>query len=533
MKRKGQLLFMQFIPIFETQMAIIKHLRNIKKIILLLGVLLLLGNSQLTGQSHNYWTRSFNEESSLLSGAVTGGGAGPSAIYFNPSSIAEISESKFSLHASLFKFDFINVKNAIGTDKNLSSSKISIAPRFLSYMIQPKKHPEWSFEIAFLNNEDYSMDFTENVDFNTDVLTHLPGVERYFATFQYSNHFRDDWIGIGGSWKLNKHLYLGASLFISVQSLSYRYATDIEAFPLNDSIVVDGEIVPFYAANYQKLEYVKFNDYRLLGKLGMMYRKNKISFGASITTPSTGVYSDGKKVTRKLKQSNITDPETGEPIPDFVVVDFQEKKNMMVNSKRPFAVAVGFNYTFSERKGTLYSSLEYFNSLDPYRIVEANENPSLTSGTEFESIEFNEWLTFVSGAEPVLNLALGYKAQLREDLVLMTGFRTDFNYKKDLGYSDYLTSGEIKGLDVDLYHLTGGLTLTILGQDLIAGLQYTIGRDLSQKQLINLSNPIEYNRREGAALQGDRSNSMRIFVNSVSLYFGATFNFGTAKNKEI
>jgi hypothetical protein len=40
-----------------------------------------------TGQSHHYWTRSFNEESSLLSGAVVGGGSGPSAIYYNPASI--------------------------------------------------------------------------------------------------------------------------------------------------------------------------------------------------------------------------------------------------------------------------------------------------------------------------------------------------------------------------------------------------------------------------------------------------------------
>lgn len=46
-----------------------------------------------SGQSHNHWTRNFNEESSLLSGAVVGGGAGPSAIYYNPASIAEITES--------------------------------------------------------------------------------------------------------------------------------------------------------------------------------------------------------------------------------------------------------------------------------------------------------------------------------------------------------------------------------------------------------------------------------------------------------
>ena len=70
----------------------------------LILLLILFSGELIVAQSFNHWTRSFNEESSLLSGAVVGGGAGPSAIYFNPSSISEISESKLSFHASLFSF---------------------------------------------------------------------------------------------------------------------------------------------------------------------------------------------------------------------------------------------------------------------------------------------------------------------------------------------------------------------------------------------------------------------------------------------
>jgi len=94
-----------------------------------------------SGQSHNYWTRSFNEESSLVSGAVVGGGSGPSAIYYNPASISEITQSKFTLNASLFSFDFINVKNGLGDGININSTKGNIKPRFISYMIHLKKYP--------------------------------------------------------------------------------------------------------------------------------------------------------------------------------------------------------------------------------------------------------------------------------------------------------------------------------------------------------------------------------------------------------
>ena len=171
-------------------------------------------------QSHNHWTRSFNEESSLLSGAVVGGGAGPAAIFYNPSSIAEITESKFSLHASLFSINVFNAKNALGDGLDLNYFKAIIEPRFISYMIQPKKHPDLSFEIAFLNNENYHLEFTNSVDKNIDILPEISGLERYYALFQYSNTYRDDWIGLGGSWKLNPQFFVGASMFVSIRSMA-------------------------------------------------------------------------------------------------------------------------------------------------------------------------------------------------------------------------------------------------------------------------------------------------------------------------
>ena len=84
-------------------------------------------------------------------------------------------------------------------------------------------------------------------------------------------------------------------------------------------------------------------------------------------------------------------------------------------------------------------------------------------------------------------------------------------------------------MHLDYYHLTGGISLKIRGQDLIAGLQYTIGREKNQTQFVNLSDPVEYNYIEKAPLQGTRQDNMTSLLNSLSLYFGATFNFGGEK----
>lgn len=485
-----------------------------------------------SAQSYNYWTRSFNEESSLLSGAVVGGGSGPSAIYYNPASISEVKASKFSVNASLFSFDFINVKNALGEDININNSRAAVEPRFISYMIKSKRFKNWSFEIAILNNENMKAVINEAVDERIDILTGIPGDERYYALYQFSNQFRDDWIGFGGSVNLNEKLSAGASMFVTIKSLTYSESLGIEAYSLEDSIFIDDNYVPFYVAAFEQSEYLKFNDYRLTWKAGLLYKADNYSLGLSITTPSLGgIYSDGKRVTRTEKQSNITMPETGESVPDYIIVDYKEKKDMKVAYRTPLSIAAGFNYYFPGRKRIFYSTLEYFFKIDPYRMVESEESPNIGPDYLTEEVLFTEWLTFTTGAKPVLNAALGYSWTLKQGLLLMGGFRTDFNYRKNLDYEQYTGYNKMQSLSVDRYNVTCGLSWNILGQDIITGLQYTIGHTGDQQQLANLSDPVEYNTIENTALQGTRTYDMKSWYNAISLYFGASFNFGEDKEK--
>jgi hypothetical protein len=448
-------------------------------------------------QSHNYWTRSFNEESSLLSGAVVGGGSGPSAIYYNPASISEVTASKFSLNASLFSFDFVRIQNALGEGIDIKSTKANIEPRFISYMINSKKFPHWSFEIAFLNNENMKMNFTRAVDKETDILTNIPGNERYLAVFQYTNHFRDDWIGLGGSVKLIDRLFVGGAIFVSIKSFEYTNSLDIDAYSPNDSIFINDVYVPFYSASYQNYQYLKFNDYRLLFKAGILYVTKSFSVGLSITTPSLGgIYSDGKRDNRREKQNNITMPGTAEPVPDYLITDYKEKKDMQVSYKTPFSIAAGLTWSFPDEKRILYTSAEFFMGIEPYRMVEADESSNLGSALNFDKEMYPEWLTFVSGARPVFNVAVGYSTKLKDNLLLKAGFRTDFNYLKNFDYGTYTNYNKVKGLNMDLYYLTCGLSWKIFGQDITTGLQYSFGANKNQQQLANLSDPVEYNANE-------------------------------------
>jgi hypothetical protein len=67
-----------------------------------------------SAQTDNYWSWSFNTPSTLLAGSVTGGGAGPSAVYYNPALIDQENIPNFSLSANLISLQFFKARNIAG-----------------------------------------------------------------------------------------------------------------------------------------------------------------------------------------------------------------------------------------------------------------------------------------------------------------------------------------------------------------------------------------------------------------------------------
>lgn len=481
-------------------------------------------------QFNNHWSHNFNEESSLVAGAVVGGGAGSSAIFYNPASISEISDSKLSVNMSLYSYDYLKNKNALGDGLDIYSSRLYLVPRNVSWMVKSPKFPGWSFELAYMNVADFNAESMGSNDKNIDILTHLPGTERY-TTYSYTRtEYRNDFLGFGGSKRLNESWYLGTSLFVSFKSFYSTYVADLNAYPL-EPVFVNGTEIPFYKASFKNNELVKFNDYRGLMKFGLMFVKPRFSAGLNFTTPSVGgIYSDGKRVLRERSQDNITNPNTGNPMPNYLIMDYAEVKEVKVTSRTPFSVAAGVTCYNKKRTQIFYTTIEYFAEIDPYRMVEVDENPDLAGGIEIENKDGSEWLTFVDGAKPVLNLAFGYRAQIKENLMFLGGFKTNFSYKKDLSVYPFQEDKLIKSIDFDYYHLSGGLTLRIWGQDLTAGIQYKLGISKNQSQLINVSDPVEFSFTEMKALQGTRLKTMDSVLNSFSLLVAASFNF--TKKKE-
>ena len=502
-------------------------------VVAFLFICFLLPQVPVHGQMHRYWSTNLNEESSMLAGAVVGGGANVGSIYYNPALISSTKKSLFSFNASLFSWQFYNINNALGNGIDLKKSHFKIQPRFISYLFRFKSMPNITFEAAGFNKADAEIEFSRAVTSKQDIILSLPGEEKYFANFKYRYKYSETWIGIGASYSISDKLSFGISMFGTSKTMKYHFLTDINAGPQQDTVQTGGgENIPYYAAATTKYEYLTYNNYRLLWKIGTTYKIEKLSFGLNITTPSINIYSDNKSVSGRYNQSNISDPDGAENLPDFDIEDEQVKKELKVDSRDPFSVAFGIKYRDAKYMNTFYSTIEYFSGIEPYKMITAKVNTDITTGNIFDMIPNKDWLSYANGANQVVNIALAYKRKLNESFLLLGGIKTDFNNQIGLDYKDFEEYKTIYSVRYNLYHLTGGLLGTYRGSRFFAGLQYSLGVNRNLNQIINLSDPVEYNTEENGALQGNRQQNMDIIFNGISLFFGATISFGQVTDPE-
>ncbi len=186
-----------------------KELLKIMLVIAVATQLIILTAVNAHAQINRYWSTSLNEESSMLAGAVVGGGAGTGAIYYNPAWISEGTMSKFSLNANLISWQFFTLRDAIGDDMDLHEIRFNIKPRFFSYLIVPKNREDLSLQVAIMNKAREEIEFSYSNSIQQDILLHTPGTERYFSNLKFRTRYNEDWVGIGGSHTYKSGLYSG------------------------------------------------------------------------------------------------------------------------------------------------------------------------------------------------------------------------------------------------------------------------------------------------------------------------------------
>jgi len=501
-------------------------LRNIMGLVLF--IVIFPGSNTTQAQTDNYWSWNFNTPSTLLAGAVVGGSAGPSAVFYNPALIDHENVPSFSLSANIISLQFFNAENIAGEGIDADKFVFKVQPRFISYVL-PNKNERLGFEAAILSPTSEEISYTGQHFDELDIIERTAGIETYSGYLKYSRKYDDTWVGFGASYRLSDNFYIGASSFLSIKVLKYQFRRRVDAYQEGDSVLVEDELEPKYIAQNSLEEEMKYWDLSFIFKAGAQYKTNneRFSVGINITFPNIPFIGQAD-VRKAVNRSNIYDNNSNSFTTNDIFIGFEEKIKPRI--KTPFSAAIGLQYFTASRKNSISFTAEYFSNIDPYAVIESSvyfpqgsENPDNSDST-------NDFMSYYTSANSVTNLAFGFKQFISPTFFFMGGFRTDFTS----GVSDDIRFAgdkfKINQIHIDKYHITVGPVLTIKRFEVVTGLQYTLGRNNDMLQVVNYSDPVEYNPITRQALEGIRQNSATARINELAFFFGAIIDL-TRQNK--
>jgi len=473
-------------------------------------------------QLDNYWSWNFNTPSMLMAGSVVGGSAGPSAIFYNPSTINHESTPSLSVSANIVSLVSFKGENLAGDGLNVDKLFVKIQPKFISYLFSTKNE-KFGMEVASFVRSSHKLDFSLQYNDEIDVIDRTQGLENYSGFLKYVRSYEDIYVGYGLSYKLSDSFYIGASSFLSTKFADYEYEQETHAFQKGDSVNVSNTVEAKYISERSLDELLDYWDLSLIFKLGAIYeaKNNRFSIGANITFPNLHL-GGGADVRRSVTHTNIYDDSAGIFTPNefFLRMDEEAKTNI----KSPFSSALGVQYITKDLETIISLTLEYFNNIDSYSLFQPNSVHNSSSDLIMGNIPVNDFISYSSEAKTVTNLGIGFKQYISPNLSISGGFRTDFTN----GVSDEDRLNEelfqINRIHLDKYHFTMGTIAQIKKFHLVTGLQYTLAHRNGITQIVNFTEPIEYNPTTKQALVGEPKNNTNIKINELALFFGFTFD---------
>lgn len=454
-------------------------------------------------QDTHYWTQQFGTRSALMSGAVIGGANDNTMIFYNPGALGFLESTSVSVNANAYRIESIRIENALGNRARFESDQLGSVPLLAGGMIN-LNNERLKLGYGFMAPVDFNFKGIARVDNIVNIVDdeESPGDEEIVGETSVTSKVKELLIALGGGYRINDHWSVGLTNMFTVRSHTYNRGFSAYAF-------VNAPDLAFIGGNLA--QNVDYYNVRYAAKLGVVYKKDHWSAGLTVTSPSVNFFGQGTTASN-IAARNILFDGQDERL-SGVATDRQAE--LKTKFKSPLSVAAGINYK-GQRSG-FGIAVEYFAGIDIYNIMEPVSGSFVRPVDLAPELGSDLFLRTSAGAESVVNVALGYEHFVNDRVTLYLSTRSDLSYFKnelnDLGGIKTSLSSW------DIYHLTGGITLTGSNTQLSMGILASAGRDGSYEQQGNLSNPGETDLLNGALIITEARYT------SLGFLFGFTYFF--------
>ncbi len=415
----------------------------------LLTAALLLSAGRAGAQDAQYWDEQFGTQANLLGGVVIGSVKDLSAVYYNPGALGLLKDTNFLLATKVFQYVSMKMPSLSDEQIDLTSDRVGEAPDFLAGEIPFSWLGNDHLAYSILTRHRSSFEIKgRRVD---PMPTDDPDALVKSGEGRLQQNLSEYWGGITWAMPLNPHVGLGATLYGAVHS--QRNRSDLDAAVVDPA---DGSV-----ALVTGLEDLDYWNARLLVKLGVSYQRASYSLGLTLMTPGLDLFGQGSYFRQR---ADAQSPSSGEASVD-PLLSSSYQDGLDAHFHNPWSVGLGGSW--SGHRGTLHFSVEWFDAVEQYDVVQLAPYSPQTGGEEIAPVKVQE-------LRSVINWGLGIEVPLSNTIYSYGSFATDYSAAVPSG------EGDITFADWNIYQITGGVEIGIKSTRITLGAGYSFGANSIQ-----------------------------------------------------
>ena len=394
-------------------------------------------------QNSHYWSQGFGAKQTFLSGSMIATVNDNSAVFYNPAGIGNLASPEVSINANVYGLSMFYIEDGLGEGNDLSSIRALLFPQFMGGSIK-LKNSKFSMVGAYMSRH-YAKNrialFDTQID---DFIPSANGNEIYNINLDLETLLHEQWGGVGVGYQYNEKLYLGVSGFVTYRNQKSQ--------TLYSRTIVSEDGVSLDPISINTTQRTVIDVFSLLFKAGFQYHNGPWHFGGTLTLPNLNVV----KFANGRFNETVTNVE--QYYPNRIDGEiFEQNSSYKTKYKSPLSIAGGVSY--EKGKNTWHLTAEYFAPIKKYTVAIPKKpyyimSPANKYDEYATTLDKGSLLIAETSARAVLNLAVGLEHEVKENITMNYGFRTDFNYFNGVNENNVEFDRDMW----DLYHFTIGVS---------------------------------------------------------------------------
>lgn len=360
------------------------------------GAGILSATASAAAQDAHYWTFQYGPRSSLLGGAVIGSVDDVSGTFYNPGAISRASDLAFAVSTNVFEYSGVRLEDGGGEGIDLGTAKSGLRPSLIAGTLARNLF-DGAGILAYsaLTRSRGTQDLAGAAVLSADQIPPDRELNDLVGLVDFTGNFSDVWAGLTYSHALGENLGVGVTWYGAARSQK-RKREAVSQFVRTDGTGLSS--VDIAAGEYSTL--------RTLLKFGAYFQLGPVTGGATLTTASLHVTGSGQLV---LNRSLIGS--------DTTALAAAVQTDLPAEYRSPLSIGGGL--AWSVGRARFHGSLEWFDRIDPYTVIQGDSVVAQAPETE------RGVLDAVQEQTDALNWALGLEYSFTTDFSAYLSYFTD------------------------------------------------------------------------------------------------------------